>query len=60
VVLNRFASGVQHASANAVFQERPADAPRWDAILMSAGGNDLIEALPLLIRSHLSPATRAS
>jgi lysophospholipase L1-like esterase len=31
-----------------------ADAPRWDAILMSAGGNDLIEALPLLIRSHVN------
>lgn len=28
-----------------------ADAPRWDAILMSAGGNDLIDALPQLICS---------
>jgi lysophospholipase L1-like esterase len=31
-----------------------ADAPRWDAILMSAGGNDLIDALPLLIRGGVN------
>ena len=36
-----------------------ADAPRWDAILMSAGGNDLIDALPLLIRSGVN-SQRAS
>lgn len=33
------------------FQVGAADAPRWDAILMSAGGNDLIDALAGLIRS---------
>jgi lysophospholipase L1-like esterase len=30
------------------------DARRWDAILLSGGGNDLIRALPDLIRSNVS------
>jgi lysophospholipase L1-like esterase len=41
------------------FQVGAPDAPRWDAILMSAGGNDLIDALPQLIRSGIN-SKRAS
>ncbi len=36
------------------FQVGAHDAPRWDAILMSAGGNDLINALPHLIRGGIN------
>ena len=41
------------------FQVGPPDAPRWDAILMSAGGNDLIDALAQLIRGGVN-SNRAS
>jgi lysophospholipase L1-like esterase len=41
------------------FQVAAPDAPRWDAILMSAGGNDLIDALPQLIRGGIN-SKRAS
>jgi lysophospholipase L1-like esterase len=41
------------------FQVGAPDAPRWDAILMSAGGNDLIDALPQLIRDGVN-SERAS
>jgi lysophospholipase L1-like esterase len=36
------------------FQVGVQDAPRWDAILISAGGNDMINALPHLIRGGIN------
>jgi len=44
---------IDHWGDHFSFQVGAPDAPRWDAILMSAGGNDLIEALPDLVRNRI-------
>ena len=47
-------SASRTGTMNLAFKSGAQRAPRWDAILMSAGGNDLINALPHLIRGGIN------